>query len=95
MRRKWTCVWTAFVLMAAILAVPAEVRSAVRLWDNDSGDNDWFNGVNWDPNGAPAEFDALSVFTGTRHAASDLIADAVGPDRGRPDDERDTGAYRR
>ena len=34
----------AMVAMAAITANAADIT-----WDNDAGDNDWFNGTNWDP----------------------------------------------
>jgi len=49
-----------------------------RFWDNDSGDDDWFNSLNWDPDGAPAEFQALGVHSGTPHAAVDVITDNGG-----------------
>ena len=49
------------VLIAAMLCVfVAEAPGASRNW-NGSFDNDWFTGVNWTPNGIPANNDDLTV----------------------------------
>ena len=68
----------ALVLIGIALAVPGEVRSADRHWDNDSGDDNWHNELNWDPDGSPAPSEELSVHTGTPHAASSVTTDGGG-----------------
>ena len=60
MRPLRTCL-AALVLIGLALAVPGEVRWAERDWDNELGDNNWFNPVNWNPDGSPDPSDDYSI----------------------------------
>ncbi|MHC4179442.1 MAG: hypothetical protein ACYSWU_18170, partial [Planctomycetota bacterium] len=58
---------------------PGSIIARPLLWDNGAGDNNWFNSVNWDPDGSPDPPDQLAVLTGTPHAAaSDVTTDGGG-----------------
>ncbi|NQU22092.1 MAG: hypothetical protein HQ567_12470, partial [Candidatus Nealsonbacteria bacterium] len=57
---------------------PVSVATPEGSWDNGSGDNDWFNSVNWDPDGFPNPSDQLSITTGTPHARAIVMADDGG-----------------
>ncbi len=53
-------------------------RAATRGWDNDANDNDWFNPINWFPNGAPDSADQLGILGGSPEANGIVYADANG-----------------
>lgn len=50
------------LLATCVLCLPA--RAETRTFDNDALDLDWFNPMNWDPDGGPATSDALIVNDG-------------------------------
>lgn len=56
------------MLATSMLAPP--VQAVFRSYDNGGGDADWFNPLNWDPDGGPDVFDTLSVTAGSPTASA-------------------------
>ena len=73
MSSRWRTGWVCVVISAAA-ALPA--KGVDRTWNDGAGDSDWYNASNWDPRGAPASDDALTVTFGSPVSADDVqIAD--------------------
>ncbi|MBN2476821.1 MAG: PEP-CTERM sorting domain-containing protein [Pirellulales bacterium] len=65
--------YAAWALWSEIAALPKTLT-----WDNDAGDSDWFNRLNWDPDDEPDASDHRIVLSGSPAAASDVSADSGG-----------------
>jgi T5SS/PEP-CTERM-associated repeat protein len=52
------------VCVVAVGVLCSSARAETRTFDNDALDNDWFNPLNWDPDGGPATSDELIVNEG-------------------------------
>ena len=76
MRSAWLC--CLFLSALAAACAPARVSAAGRAWDGGGANSDWFTAGNWDPNGAPAPADELSVFSGSPTASAKVTAGSGG-----------------
>ncbi len=58
------------IVLIFSLMSSTETKAVVRQFDNEAGDNDWFNPQNWQPDGAPADTDLLTVGGGVTAATA-------------------------
>ncbi len=58
--------------MLVVFSVSVPLSAETRTWVNDAGDNDWFNPLNWSPEGEPAHIDELLVHSGQPTASEDV-----------------------
>ena len=78
--RPWKISLEAAFLIGMALVVTTFSRHAAALsltWDNGTGDNNWFNPVNWNPDDSPDPADELSVLTGTPFLTRYCFASAI------------------
>jgi hypothetical protein len=55
---KHKCIGNLMVLIL-VVALAGQANAATRTWDNDAGDNDWYESTNWDPDGSPLSSDQV------------------------------------
>ncbi len=49
------------LLLWALTSAGASALAVDKTWDGEGGDVNWFNAMNWDPNGAPSLSDVVRL----------------------------------
>jgi len=70
---------TTFTVLAAMALVAASAApAAIVTWDNDAGDGDWFNPLNWSDDLLPAADDEVTLDAATVQAGDTVVTDMGG-----------------
>ncbi|MGB2822537.1 MAG: hypothetical protein WBF17_16250, partial [Phycisphaerae bacterium] len=76
MKRRRLCCLTAAILLSTV--VGSATAQTHRTWDAGGDGTDWFDPDNWDPTGAQAPSDALSVLFGSPETTAEVRTSSGG-----------------